>query len=128
MLNVYDIVTSAEYHWNSTFRIGRKSAASKARYDSRIVVDPEPSSSAPMRCVRTLVNLKINNNYLEQARTATYWCYIWDQVSVIFLNRKLRPHLSWCAPIMTTLSSVVEEPSILTIYRVMEVSVSQLTN
>lgn len=37
-------ITSAEYQWNSTVLVGVKLAAIKARYASRIVTLPEPSS------------------------------------------------------------------------------------
>lgn len=39
--------TSAEYQWNSTVRLGRKSASNNALYASKMVTVPLPSSSAP---------------------------------------------------------------------------------
>ena len=39
--------TSAEYQWNSTVRLGRKSDSNKALYASKMVTVPLPSSSAP---------------------------------------------------------------------------------
>ena len=43
--------TSAEYQCNSMARSGWKSEATKARYASKMLIEPEPSSSAPRRRV-----------------------------------------------------------------------------
>jgi hypothetical protein len=124
--------TSAEYQWNSIVRSGRKSAAIKARYDSRILTLPEPSSacnvskagsyremlvipSAPVHHILNDIEARSKNTALTRCRKERPHVGTAHEEKVRVYQQTGRfLYLSWCAPIMTT-SSADDEPLIVTI-------------
>jgi len=65
--------TSAEYQWNSTVRLGRKSDSSNALYASKIVTVPLPSSSAPWGVTRQRhVNVNLDGETLTRGGKEWY--------------------------------------------------------